>query len=424
MKIRNGHTASGSHTACTHKEIEINRHSLIWMDKNSSCYFHMLLRHIFQACILIFCCGFAFADDGTNETIDIGLQAAAKLAFGERSGALVAIDPNNGEVLALVSMPAKGGKSTSTKAKNLAIAKSYNPGSTIKPFLALAALELGVRTAKDEVLDNGFYPYREYRYVDGKEGGHGRVNLHRSIVQSCDTYYYGLAEDMGIDSIHRYLDQFGFGEKTGIDLEEEVAGILPSPTWKEERYKEQWLSGDTIITGAGRGYFRASPIQLARAVAMLANGGILYRPRLVNADTAKGESTATVPEVEGKFALPTKHLATIRNAMIAATRHGAARRSFADAGYLVAGKTGSMPVIISMNEDGSVKTFKDHSLFIGYAPADKPTIALAVIVENGGFGYQSAAPIARAVFDYFLLQQEIRKPVPELSEYVNDRASD
>lgn len=390
----------------------------------------LLLTFAMSWCVLALASGPISQSEKLISTINSKLQAAAERAFGARTGALIAMNPNNGEVLALVSMhsPESGSRAelSSTKVKNLAIAGDYNPGATIKPFLALAALELGLRTAEDEITDNGIYPYGNHRYIDGHKSGHGRVNLHRSIVQSCDIYYYGLADDMGIDGMHRFLGQFGFGAKTGIDQEEEVAGILPSPTWKEDRFKQQWFNGDTIATGIGQGYFLASPIQMVRAVAMLANGGTLYRPRLVKSivDTSTGESSTTLPEVEGKLTLTSKHLATVRNAMVAATKRGAARCSFADADYLVAGKTGSMPVIISMNEGGSVKTIKDHSLFIGYAPAHKPTIALAVVVENGGFGYQSAAPIARAVFDYFLERKEIRKPVVELPERKNTQASD
>lgn len=369
------------------------------------------------------------APKNLHTSIDGKLQLAAERAFGGRPGTLAALDPNTGDVLALVSIPASGsgrpGEASSIKVKNLAIAGTYNPGSTIKPFLALAALELGMRTAEDEITDKGFYPYGNHRYLDGHKSGHGRVNLHRSIVQSCDTYYYGLADDMGIDAMHRFLGQFGFGSKPGVAPEEESAGLLPSPEWKEERFKQQWFNGDTVATGIGQGYFLASPIQMARAVTMLANGGTLYRPRLVKsiADTATGESSSTLPKVDGKVALDAKHLATIRNAMVAATKQGAASRSFADAGYLVAGKTGSM-FSFATNKDGSVKTLKDHSLFIGYAPANKPAIVLAVIVENGGLGYQSAAPIARAVLDNFLGGKEIRKTVPELPEQKNARASD
>lgn len=363
----------------------------------------------------------ASADTGVQTTIDNKLQTSAERAFGARVGALVALDPNNGDVLALVSMPAP-----ETKDKNLAFAGAYNPGATIKPFLALAALELGIRTAEDEIMDKGFYPYGSHRYLDGHRSGHGRVNLHRSIVQSCDTYYYELADDMGIDAIHRFLGQFGFGEKTGaVSEEEEVTGILPSPTWKEDRFKQQWFNGDTIATGIGQGYFLASPMQMARAVAMLANGGTLPRPWLGSpvADTATEASSGTVPEVEEGPELTAKHLASVRNAMVTATKQGASSRSFADAEYLVAGKTGSMP-LFSKREDGSVETHKDHSLFIGYAPAYKPTIALVVVVENGGFGYQSAAPIARAVFDQYLSGRQILSEIIVLPELKNSQVSD
>ena len=365
--------------------------------------------------------------NASSATTVQALQAAVRVAFGSRrSGALVALNPNNGQMLALVSIANKQDEKSSKKVRNLALYGNYNPGATIKPFMALAALELGFRTPEDEFSDSkGFAQYGEYQYVDGYRSGHGQVNLHRSIVHSCDTYYYAIAEEMGIDAIHGFLTHFGFGKKPDITCESVSGGILATPAWKDARFKQQWFTSDTIATGIGQGYFLATPLQMASAVAMLANGGTLYQPSLARTETDKDAqvSADSVSDVAAKFPLTVVNLATIRNAMIAATRQGAASRSFADATYLVAGKTGSMPRS-AMRKDGSFEAFKDHSLFIGYAPANQPTIALAVVVEDGGFGYQSAAPIARAVFDYVLRNEAILTTVPELPVLEDGRVSD
>ncbi len=431
------------------------------INRKSRLDLHILPRWLLQAAILLGCCNFAFAEAGalnmesaspvhvppraeivheyvdehnadgsklfknasTVETVQ-ALQAAVRVAFGSRSGALVALDPNTGKVLAMVSILNKPGKVSARETRNLALAGSYNPGATIKPFLALAALEMGYRTAEDEFSDStGFVQYGKYRYVDGDKNsyGHGQVNLHRSIVQSCDTYYYALAEEMGIDAIQGFLTHFGFGKKPDMECETESAGLLATPAWKEERFKQQWFTGDTIATGVGQGYFLATPLQLARAVAMLANDGTQLVKTEADKDINKAVNTVFgTPE---GFSLAAKHLTTIRNAMIAATRQGAASHSFANAAYLVAGKTGSMPRS-AIRKDGSFESLKDHSLFIGYAPANQPVIALAVVVEDGGFGYQSAAPIARAVFDYFLMGEEITSSVPELPVLSDVRMND
>jgi penicillin-binding protein 2 len=350
-----------------------------------------------------------------HTSIDSKLQHASELAFGGRFGAVVAIDPKNGDILALVSLPPP-----EDAQRNIAIAKGYPPGATVKPFLALGGLELGVLKSEDEIADTGTYHYGEYRFSDSRKNGHGRVNLHRSIITSCDTFYYELSEKMGIDAIHRFFfTQFGFGQKTGIELEGESSGILPSPAWKAERFKGKfpWFSSETASVGVGQGYFRATPLQLASAVAMLANGSSL-QPRLITSitDTSTGKSTITEPSARKPLAINSIHLAAIRNAMISATRQGAAKRSFIDADYQVAGKTGAAE-INAFNKDGHlVETTKDHSLFIGYAPANNPKIALAVVVESGGYGYQSAAPIARAIFDQYLVRKNIRGEVSALPE--------
>jgi penicillin-binding protein 2 len=235
--------------------------------------------------------------------------------------------------------------------------------------------------------------------------------MHLSIVQSCDTYYYRLANDLGIDRMHAYLSQFGFGQKTGIDMDGELSGVLPSREWKAKRSKQPWYPGETVIAGIGQGYNLATPLQLAVATAAIANGGTTYKPQLVSAiiDSRTGQRRNIAPEVIADAHIPPEQLKTIVDAMIDVTRPGGtASVASAGAPYLIAAKTGTAQVVgIRQNEKynaGNMQaTHRDHALFIAFAPADAPKIAIAVLVENGGHGGTTAAPIARAVMDYYLL---------------------
>ena len=360
--------------------------------------------------------------------LDAELQAVAEHAFGDYLGGLVALDPNTGGVLALVSRPGFDpnlfvdgidpetwkslNESPDRPMVNRALRGIYPPGSTIKPFMALAGLELGLRKPSDSINDPGFFslPNSSHQFRDWKRGGHGVVDLRRSISQSCDVYYYKLAVDMGVDRMHDYLAQFGLGEKTGIDLDGESSGLLPSRDWKQRRFKQPWYPGETVIAGIGQGYHLTTPLQLAAAAAMLANGGVRIEPRLVQA--VRDPLTHTwQPQPGGaraQLAITPKHLEVVREGMMDVMRPGGtAARSAAGAPYTIAGKTGTAQVVgikqgARYDADRLARKHLDHALFIAYAPAENPTIAVAVMVENGGSGSGTAAPIARAVLDYYL----------------------
>ena len=361
--------------------------------------------------------------------LDSKLQQVAETAFGELRGALVALDPRDGGVIALVSKPGFDpnlfvdgidpdswralNESPDHPLVNRALRGAYPPGSTIKPFMALGALDLGLRKPSDSIDDPGFYslPGSRHRYRDWKQGGHGQVDLEKSIVISCDTYYYQLSHQMGIQRMHDFLAQFGFGQKTGVDLDGELAGVLPDPAWKQKRFKQPWWPGETIIAGIGQGYNLTTPMQLALATMALANDGLVYKPRLLRAwsDPATGVWQRVAPEVLTRLRFNPEHLRIIKQAMVAVTQPGGtAASSGAGAPYLMAGKTGTAQVIgIKQNErydEARIRLrHRDHALFIAYAPAESPKIALAVMVENGGHGGTVAAPIAREVIDYWLL---------------------
>jgi penicillin-binding protein 2 len=386
------------------------------------------------------------AQQGNNIglTLDIRLQEVAERAFGERRGALVAIEPDSGGVLAFVSMPGYDpnlfvdgidpsswealNNSPDLPLNNRAIAGVYPPGSTFKPFMALAALELGKRTPRSTIHDPGYFVFGDRRFRDSKPGGHGTVDLYKSIVMSSDTYYYMLANDMGIEAIAGFMKRFGFGARTGIDLEGEAAGILPSPEWKMARFKrpeqQKWYAGETISIGIGQGYNAYTPVQLAQAVATLANNGAMYRPRLVSyVDNPRtGERRYVEPQLVRQVPLKAEHVEFVKRAMAGVTKEGTSARSFAGAQYTSGGKTGTAQVVgMKQNEkyDESKVTerLRDHSLYIAFAPLESPKIALAVLVENGGFGARAAAPIARTVLDYFLLGKlppAPRQPAPEV----------
>jgi penicillin-binding protein 2 len=371
-------------------------------------------------------------------TVDAKLQEVAEKAFGDRKGALVAIEPATGGVLALVSVPnydpnlfVDGIDPTSWEMLNAspdkpminrALNGTYPPGSTFKPYMALAALEYGKRKPEHAIQDPGYFMFGGHQFRDDKKGGHGSVDMYKSIVVSCDTYYYLLANDLGIDNISRFMRQLGFGQRTGIDIDGESEGVLPSEEWKKKRFKrpeqQKWYAGETISVGIGQGYNAYTPMQLALATATLANNGIMYRPHLVNylTDTASGRRIAVEPKPIKTVPLKPENIEVIRNAMVGVNTEGTGARAFAGAGYVAAGKTGTAQVFSLKGEsykEGSVQHhLRDHALFIAFAPADKPTIALAVLVENGGFGAQAAAPIARQVLDYYLLGKLPDQPAP------------
>ena len=369
------------------------------------------------------------AGDDLILNLDSKLQAIAEQAFGSYRGALVALDPKTGGVLAFVSRPGFDpnlfvdgidttdwdmlNNSPDHPLLNRALRGAYPEGSTIKPFMALAGLYYGLRNADEQISDPGFFslPGSSHRYRDWKVGGHGMVDMHKSLVVSCDTYYYRLANDMGIDRMHSYLSQFGFGQKTGIDMAGELAGVLPSRAWKAQHSKQPWYPGETVIAGIGQGYNLATPLQLAVATAAIANGGIMLRPELVQSviDSQTGQRRNIAPQIITKIPITAANLKVIVDAMIAVTRPGGtAASASAGAPYLIAAKTGTAQVVgMRQNEKYDIHHMqvnnRDHALFIAFAPADAPRIAIAVLVENGGHGGTAAGPIARAVMDYYLL---------------------
>ncbi|MDH3389249.1 MAG: penicillin-binding protein 2 [Gammaproteobacteria bacterium] len=364
-------------------------------------------------------------------TIDSRLQRVAEEAFGDQSGAAVAIDPNNGEILALVSMPIFDPNlfvngvsfenynqlrdSPSRPLFNRALSGQYPPGSTTKPFYGLAGLETAIANKEQETYCVGYYllPNEERRYRDWKKEGHGATNMTKAIVQSCDVYFYDLAYRLGIDRMSAFMAQFGFGVKTGVDSTGERNGLLPSREWKRRIEGMPWFPGETLITGIGQGALLVTPIQLANATAGFALQGIRYQPHLV-------KSVEKIPEyslvdiasrVAGRYEiLKQNNWEHVHNAMVKVVHglRGTAFRISRGMKYKAAGKTGTAQVFEvaqdkEYDEETVANKLRDHALFISYAPAEKPRIAVAVIVENGGHGSSVAAPIARRIMDAYLL---------------------
>ena len=381
--------------------------------------------------------------------LDARLQQVAEQVFGDHRGSLVAIEPATGGVLALVSRPGfdpnlfvEGidpqnwdalNNSPDHPLNNRALQGVYPPGSTFKPFMALAGLESGKRKPGFTISDPGYFMLggsgRAYR--DWKAGGHGIVNLHKAVVESCDTYFYGLAHELGIDAIHDFIGQFGLGSRTGIDIEGEVDGLLPSQEWKQRRFQQKWYVGDTISVGIGQGYNLTTPLQLAFATAILANDGRIFRPHVVQhiQDSQTGELTTIEPEPIGEVPLKPENVKRVRDAMVDVMKPGGtAAWAGMGAKYLFAGKTGTAQVIglkgQKYDEDRIHARHRDHALFIGYAPADDPKIALAVLVENGGHGSSTAAPIARQVIDFYLLGKEPQLVKPTTKKPVQEPAQE
>ena len=363
-------------------------------------------------------------------SIDIKLQKLIEDLYGDRRGAMVAIDPKTGEILAFVSKPTfdpnlfvDGIDSENWQALNESLDKpllnralrgTYAPGSTYKPFMALAALETGKRTPQQSISDPGYFNFGGHRFRDDKEGGHGTVDMYKSIVQSCDTYYYVLANDLGVDTIHDYMQRFGFGELTGIDIQGESRGLLPSTAWKRAAYRkpeqQRWYAGETISLGIGQGYNNFTMLQLASAVGTLANSGVKMKPHLVQkvVDIVTHAPTTAVRQTVGERIAKPENIAIIRKAMVGVNLEGTSAAAFRGAPYTSGGKTGTAQVItIKQGEKYHAASLderhRDHALYTAYAPADDPKIAVAMVVENAGFGAQNAAPIARRAFDYYLM---------------------
>lgn len=363
-------------------------------------------------------------------SIDIKLQKLVEDIYGQRRGAMVAMDPRSGEVLAFVSKPTFDSnlfvegidqenwqalnESPDKPLLNRALRGTYPPGSTYKPFMALGALTTGARAATTLINDPGFFMFGGHRFGSPENEKGGIMDMRRAIVESSNVYFYTLANEMGVDTIHDFMAPLGFGQLTGIDILGEVRGVLPSQAWKRNYYKRQeqkkWYAGETISLGIGQGYNSFTMLQIAQALSTVVNGGVQHKPHLVLGvkDATTHTPTPTVKDAPVKLDLKPEHLEVIRTAMIGVTQGGTSTRVFAGAPYLSGGKTGTAQAVsLGANQKYNASAMeehkRDHSLYVAFAPADAPQIALAVIVENAGFGSASAAPIARRVFDYALL---------------------
>ncbi len=372
-------------------------------------------------------------------SLDYGLQTIAQQQLDGRRGAIVAIDPKNGDVLAFVSNPSYDPNpfisgisfrdygdlrdDLDQPLYNRALQGMYPPASTIKPFEGLGGIHYGLRNWETTIYDPGYFslPGDSHRFRDWKRGGHGSVDLKKSIMMSVDTYYYKLAYEMGIQRLHDWMTRFGFGQQTGIDLPNERAGIMPSPKWKKDTYDRRWLPGETISVSIGQGYFLATPLQVANATAMTANKGYHITPHLLkNSDGAAEVKVITKPDGKIDYNGKPSDWLRMHDAMEATVKSGTGRGIYTPR-YRIAGKTGTAQVkSIAQGKryDKSAidKRYWDHAWFNGFAPVEDPQIALAVLVENGGGGSKVAAPIGRALFDYWVLQRKTNPILPPTAD--------
>jgi penicillin-binding protein 2 len=371
--------------------------------------------------------------------LDIRVQKVAEDALAGHRGALIAIDPNSGDVIALASVPSfdpnkftrgiSGPEYVALRDDidrplfNRALRGAYPPGSTVKPLMALAGLEYNVIDPHATRYCHGYYqlPGSSRRYRDWKKEGHGTVDMRHAIATSCDVYFYGLAEVLGIERVHDAMSGFGFGRPTGIDIAGERPGLMPSEEWKQQTYKQAWYPGETVIVGIGQGYMLATPLQLAHAAAIVAAHGHGFRPRLVTGVrdpiTRAVKTLPTLAEPVVDIKNPANWDVAIEGMEMVTEAGGTASAVQRGAGYKIAAKTGTAQVFsLGQNEKYNASAvderLRDHALFIAFAPAEAPKLALAVLVENGGHGGSVAAPIARRVFDAFLLNKFDNAGVP------------
>jgi len=371
-------------------------------------------------------------------SIDIKLQSLVEELYGKRRGAFVAIEPKTGDILAFVSKPnfnpndfVEGIDPNTWKNLNESLEKPlynrplkgiYSPGSTYKPFMALGALETGKRTPSQSIADPGYFNLGNHTFRDDKVGGHGTVDMAKSIIESCNTYYYQLSKDMGVNLMHDFMKPLGFGQLTGIDLIGESRGVLPSTDWKIRTFKkpeqQKWFEGETISLGIGQGYNNFTILQLAHATANVANQGVVMKPHLVKSieNPITREKKITVAHESYKIDLKKENIDVITSAMVDVNRFGTSAAAFKGASYNAAGKTGTAQVYSlnskTYNHGATPEMLRDHALYIVFAPAENPKIAIAMVVENAGFGAAHAAPIARRALDYYL-EGRWPKEVPE-----------
>jgi penicillin-binding protein 2 len=375
---------------------------------------------------------------GANLTLslDMGLQRIAEEAFKNMRGALVAIEPATGEILAFVSQPSfdpnlfvdgidveswrRLNESPDHPLINRPVYGTYPVGSTYKPFVALAALELKKRRANERIDDPGFFEFAGQRFRNAGSAAFGSIDMHHALVVSSDTYFYSLGPEIGVNALHDFMKPFGFGQLTGVDIEGERRGVLPSTEWKRAAYKtrdqQRWYAGETVSVAVGQGYNAFTLMQLAQATAVLANDGAYMKPQLLRSirDSLSGEQTVIEPQTTHTIALKRENLEVIRRALTDVTLSGTASQAFVGAPYQTAGKTGTAQVYslrgAKYQSSAIDERLRDHALFMAYAPAKQPKIAVAVLVENAGWGGSVAAPIARKVFDAWLLRDQ--KTIP------------
>jgi penicillin-binding protein 2 len=371
-------------------------------------------------------------------SVDIKLQYLVEQLYGSYRGAFVAIEPETGDILAFVSKPnfnpndfVEGIDSVTWKELNNSPQKPlynrplkgiYPPASTYKPFVALAALETKKRTPSQSISDPGYFEFGNHTFRDDKKGGHGTVDMEKSIVDSCDTYYYILAKDMGVNMMHDFMKPLGFGQITGIDLQGESSGVLPSTEWKKNAFKKpeqkRWYEGETISLGIGQGYNAFTILQLAHAMANVVNNGVVMKPHLVKVieDPFSRQRVLTTPKESYRINLNADNIEVIKKAMVQVNVSGTSASVFKGTGYVVGGKTGTAQVFSlgskEYNHSATAEFLRDNALYIAFAPADKPTIVIAMVVENAGFGAQHAAPIARKALDYYI-EGKWPKEIPE-----------
>ena len=371
----------------------------------------------------------SIAGDDLFLHLDINLQRVAADSLGDFNGAVVALDPRIGGVLAMVSKPDFDPNDFVTGISNKkysllrdsidrplfdrSLRGHYPPGSTLKPFVALAGLELGVLNKNSKSFCPGWYslPGKDHRYRCWKKHGHGKVNLKTSIAQSCDVYFYDLAHALGIDRLHGFLDLFDFGRRTEVDIPSESRGLSPSSEWKRNNRNQAWYPGETLISGIGQGFNQTTPIQLAHATATLAMRGVNIRPQVVRASRAEGDDELELIATKKSEALPmidSQNWEDVVESMVEVVhgKRGTARHIGKELPFKLAGKTGTAQVFgIKQDEKYDAETLEkklhDHALFIAFAPADKPEIVIAIVVENGGSGSRTAAPIARKMIDQY-----------------------
>lgn len=375
---------------------------------------------------------------GANLTLslDMGLQRIAEEAFKDMRGALVAIEPATGEILAFVSQPSfdpnlfvdgidveswrRLNESPDHPLINRPVYGTYPVGSTYKPFVALAALELKKRRANERIDDPGFFEFAGQRFRNAGSAAFGSIDMHHALVVSSDTYFYSLGPEIGVNALHDFMKPFGFGQLTGVDIEGERRGVLPSTEWKRTAYKtrdqQRWYAGETVSVAVGQGYNAFTLMQLAQATAVLANDGAYMKPQLLRSirDALTGEQTMVEPQTTHTIALKRENLEVIRRALTDVTLSGTASQAFVGAPYQTAGKTGTAQVYslrgAKYQSSAIDERLRDHALFMAYAPAKQPKIAVAVLVENAGWGGSIAAPIARKVFDAWLLRDQKTAP--------------